>query len=346
MKNPARPLAQLAAVKERFLKFCFLFFASTLFSSHYGSPKHSDLDKVCNYLKYGKRGHYHALRTQFRLLRALQAGHIMSTPESGTDLELSKEHVHPSSGPSSPTKSESPVGASPSPPLEEKGQEAAKPQPQARWLSVSQSFKKTCYRCGNLGHQAEECQFDGRLCYNCKEPGHESSKCPHGRSAKQKQCYYCKQIGHIQTQCPELEARTAARQPRRQSRQRAPTEHDQIKTQNLMYYSQLRQHQQDMLLQQQQQFYHPMHQAPQFIPYQQHQRHQQHHHGAYHQFIPQPHYAPHPGAQPFLPQSYLAPISTMVPLMHNYGQLPGPRQSFCYKCGTSGHKGKECPYGH
>lgn len=68
-------------------------------------------------------------------------------------------------------------------------------------LPVSLAFKRTCYKCGNLGHYAEECPSTERLCYNCKQAGHESTKCPNARTSESKQCYFCKEIGHIQSEC-------------------------------------------------------------------------------------------------------------------------------------------------
>lgn len=68
-------------------------------------------------------------------------------------------------------------------------------------MSISSVFKKTCYKCGNLGHHADNCEHKQKLCYNCKQPGHESSNCPEGKKNDIKQCYYCKQIGHIQAEC-------------------------------------------------------------------------------------------------------------------------------------------------
>ncbi|KAH9046767.1 hypothetical protein EDB84DRAFT_1586754 [Lactarius hengduanensis] len=44
--------------------------------------------------------------------------------------------------------------------------------------------KKGCFKCGNLGHIAENCTSQDRLCYNCRKPGHESSACPEPRTAE------------------------------------------------------------------------------------------------------------------------------------------------------------------
>jgi len=64
--------------------------------------------------------------------------------------------------------------------------------------------KKGCFKCGNLGHIAENCTSQERLCYNCRKPGHESSACPEPRTVTAKQCYSCGGIGHIQAECPTL----------------------------------------------------------------------------------------------------------------------------------------------
>jgi len=64
--------------------------------------------------------------------------------------------------------------------------------------------KKGCFKCGNLGHIAENCTSQERLCYNCRKPGHESSACAEPRSVAAKQCYSCGGIGHIQAECPTL----------------------------------------------------------------------------------------------------------------------------------------------
>ncbi|GLB33772.1 putative zinc knuckle protein [Lyophyllum shimeji] len=67
-----------------------------------------------------------------------------------------------------------------------------------------QFSRKGCFKCGNLGHIAENCSSDQRLCYNCRQPGHESSACPSPRTVAAKQCYSCGGVGHIQAECPSL----------------------------------------------------------------------------------------------------------------------------------------------
>jgi len=64
--------------------------------------------------------------------------------------------------------------------------------------------RKGCFKCGNLGHIAENCSSEQRLCYNCRQPGHESSACPSPRSVSTKQCYTCGGVGHIHSECPNL----------------------------------------------------------------------------------------------------------------------------------------------
>ncbi|KIK30652.1 hypothetical protein PISMIDRAFT_304033 [Pisolithus microcarpus 441] len=67
-----------------------------------------------------------------------------------------------------------------------------------------QFSRKGCFKCGNLGHIAENCTSEQRLCYNCRQPGHESSACAAPRSVASKQCYSCGGVGHIQAECPSL----------------------------------------------------------------------------------------------------------------------------------------------
>ncbi|WVO18983.1 uncharacterized protein IAS62_000259 [Cryptococcus decagattii] len=64
--------------------------------------------------------------------------------------------------------------------------------------------RQGCFKCGNLGHIAENCQAPGRLCYNCREPGHESTNCPQPRSTDGKQCYACGGVGHVKSDCPSM----------------------------------------------------------------------------------------------------------------------------------------------
>ncbi|TFK55663.1 hypothetical protein OE88DRAFT_646214 [Heliocybe sulcata] len=76
---------------------------------------------------------------------------------------------------------------------------------QVQVISMSYQFsRKGCFKCGNIGHIAENCTSEQRLCYNCRQPGHESSACPQPRTASMKQCYSCGGVGHIQAECPSL----------------------------------------------------------------------------------------------------------------------------------------------
>ena len=61
-------------------------------------------------------------------------------------------------------------------------------------------YPRTCYKCGEVGHVADDCQQEERLTINVK-PGHESNDCPDPKQNTAKQCYSC-DVGHIQTECP------------------------------------------------------------------------------------------------------------------------------------------------
>jgi len=75
-----------------------------------------------------------------------------------------------------------------------------------------QFSRKGCFKCGNLGHIAENCSSEQRLCYNCRQPGHESSACPSPRTVSAKQCYSCGGVGHIQAECPSLRVQQGGNQ--------------------------------------------------------------------------------------------------------------------------------------
>lgn len=64
--------------------------------------------------------------------------------------------------------------------------------------------RKGCFKCGAIGHLAEQCSAEARLCFNCKQPGHESAACPNPRTADAKQCYQCSGIGHLAVDCPSV----------------------------------------------------------------------------------------------------------------------------------------------
>ncbi|KAL7412304.1 hypothetical protein BDY24DRAFT_370817 [Mrakia frigida] len=67
---------------------------------------------------------------------------------------------------------------------------------------MSSFTRRGCFKCGNVGHSAADCESASRLCYNCRSADHESSSCPHPRTTEARQCYSCGGVGHISATCP------------------------------------------------------------------------------------------------------------------------------------------------
>lgn len=240
----------------------------------------------------------------------------------------------------------------------------SRPQLGVAKLPVSVAFKRTCYKCGNLGHHADECGFKERLCYNCKQPGHESSKCPNARNTQSKQCYFCKGVGHIQSECPKYKAlkRDQNHFNPPQTTRMIPSQGPQPPSAQFIYYSQLRNQlppppppppPPDMY-QRQAHFYYsgppaphqalrqyppppgaqqyPLPQSPQQISYypQAIMRQTDYFYPQHQQH--QPHQPQHLAAQHYGPQ---------LVSMRGY---PGMRSGLmCYTCGEPGHESKACP---
>lgn len=70
-----------------------------------------------------------------------------------------------------------------------------------------------CFKCGKLGHRANECKSAGLKCFKCGKTGYHIVKCMSNVST----CYNCGKLGHISTQCqkpkktPTIDAQTNGR---------------------------------------------------------------------------------------------------------------------------------------
>ena len=56
-----------------------------------------------------------------------------------------------------------------------------------------------CFKCGDKGHRADQCQKDVKRCYRCGKTGHVVGDC----QDKLITCFNCGEQGHISTNCPK-----------------------------------------------------------------------------------------------------------------------------------------------
>ncbi|XP_068598437.1 CCHC-type zinc finger, nucleic acid binding protein b isoform X1 [Brachionichthys hirsutus] len=58
-----------------------------------------------------------------------------------------------------------------------------------------------CYRCGEPGHVARDCEKSEDACYNCGGGGHICRDCKEPKKEREHLCYNCGKAGHMARDC-------------------------------------------------------------------------------------------------------------------------------------------------
>ncbi|CAK7295088.1 CCHC-type zinc finger nucleic acid binding protein [Vulpes lagopus] len=67
---------------------------------------------------------------------------------------------------------------------------------------VSSSLPDICYRCGESGHLAKDCDLqEDEACYNCGRGGHIAKDCKEPKREREQCCYNCGKPGHLAHDC-------------------------------------------------------------------------------------------------------------------------------------------------